>query len=107
MSRLMRVDTNRRDHHNLLAEITSVATVGTPDHNNWLPPAFASYEPHHDQGFNRPSSSLQRPRPQGSGPGTSRAKTRRTLKLRNSRPEATPIINQALMSELGVGVIPY
>jgi hypothetical protein len=30
-----------------------VATVGTPDHNELLPPAFASYEPHHGQGLDR------------------------------------------------------
>jgi hypothetical protein len=53
--------------------------VGTPDHNNWLPPAFASFEPHHDRGFRRASSSLQRP-PDKSGPGTSRAKPVETLK---------------------------
>ncbi len=29
--------------------------MGTPDHNNWLPPAFASYEPHHDPGFDEPT----------------------------------------------------
>jgi hypothetical protein len=29
--------------------------VGTPDHNNWLPPAFASYEPHHDRVFDGPT----------------------------------------------------
>ncbi len=55
--------------------------MGTPDHNNWLPPAFASYEPHHDRGFNGPTV-----RHKDHPTGWTRhmeSQTRRTLKLRN------------------------
>jgi len=38
-----------------------VAAAGTPDHNKCpLPLAFASFEPHHDQGARRADSSLPR-----------------------------------------------
>ena len=40
-----------------------MAAAGTPDHNKCpLPLAFASFEPHHDQGARRADSSLPRHR---------------------------------------------
>ncbi len=70
--------------------------MGTPDHNNWLPPAFASYEPHHDRGFDG-LADRHKDHPTQGGPGTLRAKPVEPSKLRNQTSRNPHIINQALM----------
>jgi hypothetical protein len=73
-----------------------MATVGTPNHNNRLLLASASFEPHHDRRAQRAGSSLQRP-PTQDEPGTSRAKPVETPTLQNPTSRNLHIINQAHM----------
>ena len=70
--------------------------MGTPDHNNWLPPAFASYQPHHDPGGSTGQQFVTKTTHEG-GPGTSRAKPVEPSKPRNPTFRNPHIINQALL----------
>ena len=68
--------------------------MGTPDHNKRLPLAFASYEPHHGRSTD---GQTVRSKDTTKAPGTSRVTPAGDSKLRNARPAASHIINQALM----------
>jgi hypothetical protein len=93
MSGLMRVDPNRRDHHNLLRLCHKgwpwwtllITTSGCFS-------AFASYEPHHDRSHD---GQTVRYEDTTKAPGTSRVTPVETPKLRNTRSAAPHIINQA------------
>jgi len=80
--------------------------VGTPDHNNWLPPAFASYEPHHDPGVQRADSSLQRP-PHRMDQAHREPNPSNPQSYGTRRPAAPHIINQAPMYLRTGGDGPY
>ena len=68
--------------------------MGTPDHNKRLPLAFASYEPHHGRSTD---GQTVRSKDTTKAPGTSRVTPAGDSKLRNARPAASHIINQALI----------
>jgi len=78
-----------------------VVAAGTPDHNKCpLPLAFASFEPHHDQGDRRADNSLPR---HHHGARHIESQTRRHPQRYETEPSRnTPnIINQAPMGGVG------